>query len=95
MTEQTQERQDQEEMFHTPNPCVGVCTSGPKGYCKGCLRSRDERFYWQRLSENQKHRVVQLCHNRKQRILAARTKREQMPEQQEELFASDEQLTLF
>ncbi|MEM5529704.1 DUF1289 domain-containing protein [Gammaproteobacteria bacterium AS21] len=88
--------QDQQEMFHVKSPCIGVCTSGPKGYCRGCLRSRVERFHWQEMTDNQKFTVVKLCQSRKARILAARKKGDITLLKQEEMFADfDGQMTLF
>lgn len=60
------------EFFDIPSPCVGVCESNNRGYCKGCLRSRDERLYWLQLSPIQKRDVIRLCQQRRQRILKAR-----------------------
>ncbi|HBD24087.1 MAG TPA: DUF1289 domain-containing protein, partial [Oceanospirillaceae bacterium] len=41
---------EQSELFSAPSPCIGVCENSPKGYCKGCMRSRDERFHWHQFS---------------------------------------------
>ena len=33
------------------DPCIGVCKFGKKtGLCKGCLRTRDEKKAWPRMS---------------------------------------------
>lgn len=88
--------QDQHEMFHVDSPCIGVCTSGPRGYCKGCLRSRVERFHWHEMTENQKHTVTQLCQSRKARIIAKRNKNDLTQLHQDEMFADfDGQIDLF
>ena len=88
--------QDQQEIFHVNSPCIGVCTSGPKGYCRGCLRSRVERFHWHEMTENQKFTVVKLCQSRKARIVAARKRNDITLLKQEEMFADfDGQMTLF
>ncbi|WP_017446194.1 DUF1289 domain-containing protein [Gayadomonas joobiniege] len=50
------------------SPCIGVCESGKRGYCKGCLRSREERYYWPKLNNEQKIQVVRLCKMRKNRL---------------------------
>ena len=63
---------DQLEFFDIPSPCIGVCESNNRGYCKGCLRSRDERLYWLQLTPAQRRDVVRLCVQRKQRIEHAR-----------------------
>lgn len=87
---------DQQEMFRVESPCIGVCTSSVKGYCKGCLRSRTERFHWHEMTDNQKVTVIKLCQNRKARILAKRQKNDVRNLQQEDLFADfDGQILLF
>ena len=35
---------EQLEIFPLQSPCIGVCEVNNKGYCKGCLRNREERF---------------------------------------------------
>jgi predicted Fe-S protein YdhL (DUF1289 family) len=81
---------DQGEFFQTPNPCKSICTVNNKGFCKGCFRSREERFHWNEFTEYQKHLVVQICHVREKRIEAARRKKRlqeaQAKEQQKAQF---------
>ena len=36
---------EQPDFFAIPSPCIGVCRANNKGYCIGCLRSREERLY--------------------------------------------------
>lgn len=55
---------EQLEFFEVPSPCVGVCTVDEKGYCKGCMRNRDERFNWLKLTTAQKLHVIKLCRQR-------------------------------
>ncbi|TNC84314.1 MAG: hypothetical protein CSH37_11420 [Thalassolituus sp.] len=64
---------DQGELFTIPNPCRGVCTSNNKGYCKGCLRSRKERFHWHDFTPFQQQIVINLCERRRQKIMAGPT----------------------
>lgn len=59
------------EFFPLPNPCRGICQSDERGYCQGCMRSRDERFNWQNFSDAQKKEVLRLCRARLQRKLRA------------------------
>ncbi len=60
---------EQLEFFAIPSPCIGVCSVDEKGYCKGCMRKREERFNWlQMTSEQQKH-VIKLCRQRYRRKL--------------------------
>ncbi len=63
---------EQLEFFDIPSPCVGVCISNNRGYCKGCFRSRDERLYWLKLSDAQKREVVRLCAQRKRKVWLAK-----------------------
>jgi len=55
------------EFFDVPSPCIGVCESDSKGYCLGCLRSRDERQSWINLSNDDKQKVIKRCQQRKRR----------------------------
>ncbi|MGF1681886.1 DUF1289 domain-containing protein [Photobacterium minamisatsumaniensis] len=63
---------EQLDFFTIPSPCVGICQANNRGYCKGCFRSRDERFHWQQFTNEQKRNVVRLCHQRYLRILRAK-----------------------
>lgn len=77
---------EQLSFFPLSSPCVGVCQSDNRGYCKGCFRSRDERFYWQSFSENQKLNVIRLCkarQRRKQLALAKAKKQQALAQQQQ------------
>ena len=55
------------EFFDVPSPCVGVCQSDPKGYCLGCMRTRDERQSWTTFNSNEKQKVIKRCIQRKKR----------------------------
>ncbi|WEM41041.1 DUF1289 domain-containing protein [Photobacterium sp. DA100] len=72
---------EQLDFFTIPSPCVGVCQVNNRGYCKGCFRSRDERFYWQQLTNEQKRNVIRLCKQRYQRVMRAKA----LPNSQDEL----------
>lgn len=61
---------NQLEMFALPNPCIGVCESGPRGYCKGCLRSREERFQWHLKPEAEQAEILRLLASRQKRRAA-------------------------
>lgn len=50
---------------------VIVSQSDERGYCRGCMRSRDERFNWQNLTNTQKQEVLRLCRQRMLRKLRA------------------------
>lgn len=70
---------EQLDFFTIPSPCVGVCQANNRGYCKGCFRSRDERFHWQQLTNEQKRNVIRLCKQRYQRIMRAKAQ-QSMPD---------------
>jgi predicted Fe-S protein YdhL (DUF1289 family) len=57
------------EFFAIPSPCIGICQSGPRGYCKGCFRSREERLHWLQIDDQTKRIVVKACNRRKQSSL--------------------------
>ncbi|MGO4998327.1 DUF1289 domain-containing protein [Oceanisphaera sp. W20_SRM_FM3] len=67
---------EQLEFFDVASPCIGVCQVNNRGYCKGCFRSRDERFDWLKFSSSQKREVIRLCQDRKRRVLAVIRKRQ-------------------
>ena len=58
---------EQLEFFEIPSPCINVCESNERGYCKGCYRSREERQGWTSMSDPQKREVLRLCNLRKKR----------------------------
>jgi len=58
-------------MFDIANPCRGICEVNNKGYCKGCLRKREERFHWNEFTPFQKQLIVNLCARRRAKALAA------------------------
>lgn len=62
---------DQPDFFEIPSPCIGVCQSNSKGYCKGCLRSREERLYWLQMNDHQKHQVMRLLALRRKKLRQA------------------------
>lgn len=57
---------EQLDFFIVPSPCIGYCQLNEKGYCKGCFRSREERFHWQSLTNQEKRNVIRLCRRRYQ-----------------------------
>lgn len=69
MSEQSPQSQ-QLEFFEIPSPCIGVCESGPRGFCKGCFRSRDERLYWLKVDDATKRQIISACARRKRAVLA-------------------------
>jgi hypothetical protein len=60
---------EQIEIFEIPSPCRGICQVNNRGYCKGCFRSREERFHWNTLTDQQKRQVIVLCQQRYKRYL--------------------------
>ncbi len=47
---------EQLEFFPVQSPCRGICQSDERGFCRGCFRSRDERFNWNKMSDGEKTR---------------------------------------
>lgn len=80
---------EQLEFFDIPSPCKNVCQANAKGYCMGCYRTRDERFYWQQLSNAQKRDVLKACRIR--RYLEHKAKKKV----QANLLPEPENLSLF
>jgi len=72
--------QEQLELFPIPSPCVGRCQTDSRGYCIGCLRSREERFDWLKFSPAQQREIIRLCKQRKYRRWLASQK--QMTEEE-------------
>jgi len=77
---------EQLEFFPVPSPCRGICQSDERGYCRGCMRSRDERFNWQKMSDSQKQEVLRLCRQRMLRKLRATRPDPDVEPQQPSLF---------
>ncbi|MCW8327804.1 DUF1289 domain-containing protein [Photobacterium sp. SDRW27] len=59
---------EQLEFFSIPSPCIGVCQVNERGYCKGCMRSREERFNWQNMTADQQRNTIRLCRQRYLRL---------------------------
>lgn len=59
---------DQLELFEIANPCIGVCQSNNRGYCLGCLRSRDERFNWHLKPASERAHILRLLVQRRTRL---------------------------
>jgi len=77
---------EQLEFFPVPSPCRGICQSDARGYCRGCLRSREERFNWMKFSDAQKREVLRLCRQRWLRLHRQQKNDENPDPQQPELF---------
>ncbi|AUZ94064.1 DUF1289 domain-containing protein [Escherichia coli] len=60
---------EQLEFFPVQSPCRGICQSDERGFCRGCFRSRDERFNWNKMSDGEKQEVLRLCRQRLMRKL--------------------------
>ncbi|WP_423187805.1 DUF1289 domain-containing protein [Alishewanella sp. d11] len=59
---------DQLELFDIANPCIGVCQSNNRGYCLGCLRSREERFNWHQKPASERAQILGLLKQRRARL---------------------------
>ena len=55
-------------------------------HCRGCMRSRDERFNWQKMNDAQKQEVLRLCRQRLLRKLRAAKQDSAEEPQQPSLF---------
>lgn len=77
---------EQLEFFEIPSPCSGICQSNEQGYCRGCYRTRDERFNWLKFSDTEKRNVLRLCRQRYLRILNKKTEQEKIIDTQQQLF---------
>ncbi|WP_058909918.1 DUF1289 domain-containing protein [Entomohabitans teleogrylli] len=77
---------EQLEFFPVPSPCRGICQADEKGYCRGCMRSREERFTWQTMTDARKQEVLRLCRQRLLRKLRANKAQSPEEPQQPSLF---------
>ncbi|MDX3775320.1 DUF1289 domain-containing protein [Chromatiaceae bacterium AAb-1] len=68
---------DQLELFDLPNPCLGICQANNRGYCTGCLRSREERFNWHNKPVEERARILKLLTQRRTRLNAKQHKEQQ------------------
>ncbi len=73
------------EFFEVPSPCIGVCESGPRGYCKGCHRSREERLYWLKVDDATRRQIIAACHRRKRQIARRQKNAARKPEDEQQL----------
>ncbi|MBJ7221007.1 MULTISPECIES: DUF1289 domain-containing protein [unclassified Brenneria] len=77
---------EQLELFAVPNPCRGVCQADARGFCRGCFRSRNERFAWGQMSDAQKQDVLRLCRQRWKRSQRMENVKQAEEPQQPSLF---------
>ncbi|WP_080928375.1 DUF1289 domain-containing protein [Pseudoalteromonas luteoviolacea] len=86
---------EQIEIFTIPSPCKGICEVNNRGYCKGCFRSREERFCWNQMTDHQKKMVIDLCQRRQKRVMAKKQSQQtasstnELTEIQDDLFKFD------
>ncbi|CAI0741396.1 DUF1289 domain-containing protein [Serratia ficaria] len=74
------------EFFDIPSPCRGICQADERGFCRGCLRSREERFGWMQMSDAQKRDVLRLCRQRLLRLQRANKPPDEPQPEQPSLF---------
>ncbi|MBZ0057357.1 DUF1289 domain-containing protein [Leclercia barmai] len=72
---------EQLEFFPVQSPCRGICQSDERGFCRGCMRSREERFNWQSMSDAQKQEILRLCRQRLLRKLPNKPPEAEEPQQ--------------
>ncbi|MGF1715777.1 DUF1289 domain-containing protein [Photobacterium chitinilyticum] len=76
---------EQLDFFSIPSPCIGVCQVNERGYCKGCMRSRDERFNWQKMTADQQRNTIRLCRQRYLRVMRRNKAHQEKPLPEQEL----------
>ena len=78
------------EIFEIISPCIGICQSGPKGFCIGCFRSREERVHWVKLEQDVQSKIIKACAARKKRAQAAKINKKSMTDSSQQLgFTND------
>lgn len=77
------------EIFEITSPCIGVCQSGPKGYCLGCFRSRNERLHWTKLEQDVQSKVIKACALRKKRLTQTKSKPTKSSDEQRQISLLD------
>jgi predicted Fe-S protein YdhL (DUF1289 family) len=83
------------EIFEIISPCIGLCQSGPKGFCVGCFRSREERVHWIKLEQDVQSKIIKACAARKKRAQSAHKNkiRKSTTETSSQLGFSDDSFT--
>lgn len=82
---------EQLPLWQVPNPCRGICEAGPRGFCKGCLRTRDERFNWHQKPAAEQSLILRRLGQRRARLRQA-AKRQQW---QAQAASREQQLDLW
>ncbi|GAB1440315.1 DUF1289 domain-containing protein [Providencia sp.] len=77
---------EQLEFFDIPSPCRGICQTNEQGYCRGCYRTRDERFNWLKFSNAEKRNIIRLCRQRYLRAISKKAIQEDIIDPQQQLF---------
>lgn len=81
------------EFFEIPSPCKRDCRTDSHGYCVACLRSRQERFNWLTMSDEERREVMRLC--RQRRLRRAYLLRQKLQAEQQANNNGENQLDLF
>ncbi|MFT4811186.1 MAG: putative Fe-S protein YdhL (DUF1289 family) [Arenicella sp.] len=81
------------EIFEITSPCIGVCQSGPKGFCVGCFRSREERVHWVNLAQDVQSKIIKACAARKKRAKAVKKNKKSTTDSSSQLGFSDDSFT--
>lgn len=77
---------EQLEFFEIPSPCRGICQTNEQGYCRGCYRTRDERFGWLKFADAEKRNIIRLCRQRYLRAASKKVIQEDEITSQQQLF---------
>jgi predicted Fe-S protein YdhL (DUF1289 family) len=81
------------EIFEISSPCIGVCQSGPKGFCVGCFRSREERVHWINLEQDVQSKIIKACAARKRRAKVIKKNLKSTTDSSPQLGFSDDSFT--
>ena len=81
------------EIFEIISPCIGVCQSGPKGFCVGCFRSREERVHWVSLEQDVQSKIIKACAMRKKRAKTTNKNKKNPVDTSPQLGFSDDSFT--
>ena len=81
------------EIFEITSPCIGVCQSGPKGFCVGCFRSREARVHWIKLEQDVQSKIIKACAVRKKRAIAMNKKEQSSTDTSSQLGFLDDSFT--
>lgn len=51
------------------SPCINICNLDEDGYCRGCLRSREEIAAWSAMSATEQMKVLAAVERRREALM--------------------------